>query len=306
MFIASTLFLAVPFYLFYFFVVPKFLEKRRYYAFLLTSIVVLGVLPFVGYSLLLLIKAIFTKNFSNFYGIYSLRMHISGFTVVTIAATFGSFFKVMLNWLNAVNQREILEKEKVKSELNLLKSKVNPHFLFNTLNNIDTLIYHDQDKASQSLLKLSEIMRYMSYETVSEYVSLSKEIGYISNIVELYKLRISNPDLIRLDIPQNYPDLKVAPMLFSQFIENAFKYASFKGSNAGVEISFRVEESKIYFIVINHYDTNGRRSDSQYGGTGIANVKQRLEHLYTNRFWLDIIDQAGLFKVELRIMTNGD
>lgn len=227
-------------------------------------------------------------------------------SVVSIAATFGTFFKVMLNWLNAVNQREILEKEKVKSELALLKSKMNPHFLFNTLNNIDSLIHHDPNKASQSLLKLSDIMRYMSYETVSEYVNLSKEIAYIINIVELYKLRISNPDIIKLDIPQNYLDLKVTPMLFSPFIENAFKYASFRGPNAGVEISFKIETSKIYFNAINHYDINARRSDSKYGGTGLVNVKQRLEHTYKNRYWLDIIDREGLFKVELIVNTNGD
>jgi len=305
-FVVSTLFLAIPFYLFYFAVVPLFLEKRRYFLFILSSLLILALLPFIGYSLLLLIKAIFANNFNNFYGFYSLKMHLSGMSVVSIAATFGSFFKVMLNWLNTVNQKEILEKEKVKSELALLKSKVNPHFLFNTLNNIDTLIYHDPDKASQSLLKLSEIMRYMSYETVSEYVSLSKEIAYIRNIVELHRLRISNPDLIKLDIPQNYPDLKVTPMLFSPFIENAFKYASFRGSNAGVEISFKIDASKIYFNAINHYDINGRRSDSQYGGTGLANVRQRLEHIYKNRYWLDIIDQEGLYKVELIINSNGN
>lgn len=233
-------------------------------------------------------------------------MHLSGMSVVSIAATFGTFFKVMLNWLNAENQKELLEKEKIKSELALLKSKINPHFLFNTLNNIDALIYHDPDKASQSLLKLSEIMRYMSYETVSEFVSLSREIEYIRNIIELHQLRISNPDLIKLDIPQNYPDIRVAPMLLIPFIENAFKYGTFKGSNAGIDIKFKIEDAKVYFTVINHYDISARQTNPKQGGTGLFNVKQRLEHIYKNRYWLDIIDQNGLFKVELIINTNGD
>jgi len=305
-FLASTLFLAIPFYLFYSVLIPKFFDKKQYYLFFLSALISIAFLPFAGYSLLLLIKAIFSQNFENFYGIYSLKMHFSGLSVVTIAAIFGSFFKIMLNWLNYVSQREILEKEKVKSELELLKSKVNPHFLFNTLNNIDALIYHDPDKASQSLLKLSEIMRYMSYETVSEYVNLSKEIGYINNIVELHKLRISNPDQIKIDIPSDYPALKVAPMLFSPFIENAFKYATFKGANAGVEIKFKIEDSKVYFTVSNHYDINARQTNPKQGGTGLLNVKQRLEHIYKSRYWLDIIDQNGLFKVELIINTNGD
>lgn len=305
-FIASTLFLAIPFYLFYFAVVPLFLEKKKYFLFILTSIIILALLPFIGYSLLLLIKAIFANNFRNFYESYSIKMHLSGMSVVSIAATFGTFFKVMLNWLNAENQKELLEKEKIKSELALLKSKINPHFLFNTLNNIDALIYHDPDKASQSLLKLSEIMRYMSYETVSEFVSLSREIEYIRNIIELHQLRISNPDLIKLDIPQNYPDIRVAPMLLIPFIENAFKYGTFKGSNAGIDIKFKIEDAKVYFTVINHYDISARQTNPKQGGTGLFNVKQRLEHIYKNRYWLDIIDQNGLFKVELIINTNGD
>jgi len=233
-------------------------------------------------------------------------MHLSGMSVVTIAAIFGSFFRVFLNWVNAVSQKEMLEKEKAVSELALLKSKVNPHFLFNTLNNIDVLIYHDPDKASQSLLKLSEIMRYMSYETVSEYVSLSREISYISNIVSLYSLRVSNPELIRIDIPKTYPDLSIAPMLFIPFVENAFKYATFKGENAGFEIKFKIDDSRVCFTAINNYDTTARASISQLGGTGIINVKQRLEHIYSDRYRLNINDKDGLFKVELTVDTNGD
>jgi len=305
-YLISTLFLAVSFYTFYFFVVPRFLEKKRYYLFLLTSCIVLIILTFIGYSSLFLVKAIFGHSFNDFYGVYSLKMHLSGMSVMAIAAAFGTLFKVILNWLNIISQKEKLEKEKAISELALLKSKVNPHFLFNTLNNIDALIYDDPDKASQSLLKLSEIMRYMSYETISEYVSLSKELNYISNIVSLYMLRVSNPELIRLDIPQNYPDLNVAPMLFIPFIENAFKYATFKGKNRGFEIKFRIEETKIYFTIVNHYDTIGRTSGSQYGGTGLTNVKQRLEHIYKEKHNLNITDKDGLFKVELIIDTNGN
>lgn len=305
-YLISTLFILVSFYVFYLFVVPQFLEKKRYYLFILVSFATLTLLTFVGYTLLLLVKAIFNHNFKDFYSIYSLKMHLSGMSVVTISATFGSFFKVIVNWLNTVNQKEILEKEKAVSELALLKSKVNPHFLFNTLNNIDVLIYHDPDKASRSLLKLSEIMRYMSYETVSEYVNLSKEIDYISNIVELYRLRVSIPELIKIDIPKNYPDLKIAPMLFIPFIENAFKYATFKGDNAGFTIMFKVEDKTVYFMAINRYDAVEQRVISQQGGTGLANVRQRLEHIYKNRYKLDILDQDGLFKVDLTIDTNGN
>jgi len=305
-YIASTFFLAVSFYTFYFYVVPCFLEKKKYYKFIIVSLAVLALLTFIAYSSLLLIVAIFNHNFSNFYEIYSFKMHLSGMSVVTVAAIFGSFFKIFLNWINTTNQKEQLEKDKAISELALLKSKVNPHFLFNTLNNIDALIYHDQDKASQALLKLSEIMRYMSYETVSEYVSLSKEINYIANIVSLYSLRVTNPELIKIDIPDNYPDLNIAPLLFIPFIENAFKYASFKGDRSGIEIKFTVEDKRVFFSSSNYYDSTERKPTLGYSGVGLANVKQRLEHIYKDKYWLDITDKNGLFKVELRIVTNGN
>ena len=305
-FIASTLFIMISFYVFYLFVVPKFLEKRKYYQFLLVTIVLLNLLTFAGYSLLILIRASFVHNFNNFYGIYRPSMHFSGMAVMTLAATFGSFFKVLINWLNTVNQKEILEKQKAESELALLKSKINPHFLFNTLNNIDVLIYEDPDRASQALLKLSDIMRYMSYETISEFVNLSNEIAYISNLVALYKLRISNPELIKLKISENYGDLKIAPMLFIPFIENAFKYATFKGEKAGFEISFEIAKRKVNFTIENYYDSSEKEKPPIQGGTGLSNVKQRLEHIYPKKHNLEIIDSDGVFKVNLIIDTDGN
>lgn len=305
-YLASTLFILVSFYIFYFFVVPCFLEKRKYFLFIFISIVILAILTFAGYSLLFLIRSYCENNFKDFYGHYSLSLHFSGMSVMTIAATFGSFFKVFLNWLNAVNQKDVIEKQKAESELALLKSKINPHFLFNTLNNIDVLIYENPDKASQALLKLSEIMRYMSYETVSEYVFLSKEIGYIFNLVELYKLRISNPELIKLEIPSNYHDLKIAPMLFIPFIENAFKYSTFKGDAAGFEIKFEIDIDKLKFSIANHHDINEKERYLKHEGTGIKNVKQRLEHIYPEKHKLDISNDGNFFKVELLIETNGN
>lgn len=304
-YLVSTSFLAVSFYLFYFLVVPRFLETKRYTLFFAFSAGVLAVLTFIGYSALFLVKAVFSGTFRDFYGPYSLRMQLSGMSVMLIAAIFGSFFKVLLNWLNAMNQKEVLEKEKAVGELALLKSKVNPHFLFNTLNNIDALIFCEPGKASQSLLRLSDIMRYMSYETVSDHVSLSKEIDYVRNIVALYALRISDPALIRLEIPEQYPDLQIAPMLFVPFIENAFKYASFKGENAGFEARFRMEGTRVHFTTSNHYSAAKQSSVSKYGGTGIVNVRQRLEHLYPGRYSLGITSLDGFFKVELTIDTHG-
>jgi hypothetical protein len=305
-FAVSTLFLGIAFYLFYFFAVPQYLEKKLYARFIVAALAILSVLPFFGYSALFLIKAGFSHDFSNFYGHYSFRMHLSGMSVLLVAGSFGTFFKIFLNWLNTINQKEALEKEKAVAELALLKSKVNPHFLFNTLNNIDALISEDPSRASQSLLKLSEIMRYMTYETASEFISLPKEINYITGILSLYSLRVSNPEAIRTDIPEPCPDLPIAPLLFVPFIENAYKFATFKGENAGFGISFTIEDQNVRFTCANHYDTRKKPAAPGYGGTGIAHVKRRLEHIYPGRHSLEITDRDGFFKVELTVDTHGN
>lgn len=303
-YLVSTLFLIISFYTFYLFVVPQYLERKKYSQFVFVTLILLNLLTFSGYSLLLINKAFFSHNFNKLYSVYDLKMHLSGITVVAISATFGSFFKILISWLNAVNQKETLEKQKAISELSLIKSKVNPHFLFNTLNNIDALIYDNPDKASQALLKLSEIMRYMSYETTSEFVSLSKEIDYIKNIVELYKLRINNPDSISLSIPDGYANYKIAPMLFIPFIENAFKYSSFKGEKVGFEIKFDIADGIVIFSSENYY-LNKPKSEQKIGGTGIKNVKQRLELIYPQKHLLEFADNGERFKVTMRINTNG-
>ncbi len=302
----STLYLAIPFYLFYSLLVPRFLERKRYPGFLVVAAAAVVLLPFPGYTALLLVRAGFQHDFGNFLSPYSLNMHLSGMTVVSMAAAFGTFFKVIVNWVNVVRQKEILEKEKAVSELALLKSKVNPHFLFNTLNNIDVLIYDDRDRASQALLKLSGIMRYMTYETASEYVALSKEIGYISDIVALYSLRISDPSRVRLEIPSGYPDLEIVPMLFIPFIENAFKYATMKGTRPGIDIRFVIDGRTVQFECVNPFEPAGNRPPPGFGGTGIDNVKRRLDYLYPGRYQLGIHGSDGLFTVNLTIHTHGN
>ncbi|MDP4272004.1 MAG: histidine kinase, partial [Bacteroidota bacterium] len=296
-YVISLLFLAIGFYLFYFFIVPAFLLKKKFTDFFILAALAVLILPFFGYTALLLNKAIFNRSFENFYDVYSLRMHLSGTVAMIFSASFGSFFRVIINWFDALNHKEMLEKQNLESELALLKSKVNPHFLFNTINNIDVLIYQDPDKASNALLKLSEIMRYMSYETVSEYIDLSKEINYIENLVELYRLRIKNPQLIKLDMEGDTSNLKIAPAIFIPFIENAFKYSTFQGPNSGFTIRFKTIGNWVHFVITNYFEEKTVVQKSQQGGTGIMNVKRRLAIIYPDRHLLKITESQSQFMV---------
>ena len=192
--IIGFLYLMVVFYLFYLVMVPLYLTRKKIPEFFGLSFLVVLIMPFFGYTILFLSRAFFDGTFHNFYRDYSLRMHMSGYYPVLTAAVFGSFFGVIINWFKTMNQTAELDKQKLAVELDLLKSKLNPHFLFNTINNIDSLIHNKPDDASVALIRLSDMMRYLTYETSSEVVELKKEIEYVRNFIELHRIRIKTPE----------------------------------------------------------------------------------------------------------------
>jgi len=188
------LYLMIIFYLFYLIMVPAFLYRKKVILFFGLSFLTVLIMPFFGYTILFLSRAFFDGTFHNFYHDYSFRMHMSGYYPVLTAAVFGSFFSLIINWYTTMNQKAELDKQKLAVELDLLKSKLNPHFLFNTLNNIDSLIHQNAEEASAALIRLSEIMRYLTYETSSDVVPLKREIEYIHNLIELHRMRIKTPE----------------------------------------------------------------------------------------------------------------
>ena len=128
--------------------VPFLVTRKRLDLFFIISFLVVLIMPFFGYTLLFTARALFKGSFHNFYNEYSFKMHMSGYFPVLTAAVFGSFFGVIINWFKTMNQKAELDKQKLVIELELIKSKLNPHFLFNTLNNIDSLIHQHPDEAS--------------------------------------------------------------------------------------------------------------------------------------------------------------
>ena len=127
--------------------VPQFLDKKKLTEFFLISFFLILIMPFIGYSILFFVRAIFEGTFQDFYRGYSIKMYMSGYFPVLTAAVFGSFFRVIINWFSTMNQKAELDRQKLTAELDLIKNKLNPHFLFNTLNNIDSLIKNNPEKA---------------------------------------------------------------------------------------------------------------------------------------------------------------
>jgi two-component system, LytTR family, sensor kinase len=303
--VIAFLYLMLVFYLFYLLLVPHFLDRKRIASFLMVSFIVVLIMPFFGYTILFLVRAFYDGTFQNFYHGYSVRMHMSGYYPVLTASVFGSFFRVIINWFSTMNQKAELDKQKVLTELDLLKSKLNPHFLFNTLNNIDSLIKKNAEKASESLIRLSDIMRYLTYETSAESVDLKKEVDYINNIIELYRLRIKASEDIRVKISGDQ-SVKIAPALFVPLIENAFKFALFDGIKPAIDIDLISERGKIVFEISNFFDKYSKIPETDHSGFGLKNLKKRLDLAYPEMHELTIETGENIFKVRLSICTNAN
>jgi len=302
--IIGFLYLMFVFYLFYLLIVPYFLNRKKIVEFFSISFLVVLIMPFFGYTILFLARAIFEGTFQHFYHDYSLKMHMSGYYPVLTAAVFGSFFSVIMNWFKAMNQKAELDKQKLAVELDLLKSKLNPHFLFNTLNNIDSLIHQNPEEASAALIRLSEIMRYLTYETASEVVDLKSEIEYVRNFIELHRMRIKSPDDISFEV-EGDSSVMIAPALFVPLIENAFKFATFRTKKPGVGIKISASGGIVTFEARNYFENNNN-SDQIHSGFGIINLRKRLDLTYPGKYQL-IIDKGDLtFYTKLIIDTNAD
>jgi LytS/YehU family sensor histidine kinase len=194
----------------------------------------------------------------------------------------------------------------MQSELKFLRSQVNPHFLFNTLNSLYALTLKKSDKAPEIVIKLSEMMRYMLYECNEKYVPLHKEINYVKNYLELEKLRQGEKMDIKFNLTGMVSDQRIAPMMFIPFLENSFKHGLNKQLDKGyVHIDLKVMDHEVDLEIKNSKPEklpvlNGKRS----GGIGLQNVKRRLNMIYPERYDLQIQDLPDGYQVNLQLQLN--
>lgn len=194
------------------------------------------------------------------------------------------------------------EKEKLATELKFLKSQVNPHFLFNALNNIYSLAVVQAPQTPETVMQLSEILRYMVYDSNEEKVPLKSEINYIENFVDLQLLKDSRGMKVELDLDKSAADLMVAPLLFIPFVENAFKHSKIENLKDGfIKIQLRADHKNIVFQVVNSIPESNFTKD-EVGGVGLENTKKRLQLLYPNKqHELSIKQTDYQFEVSLKI-----
>ncbi|HXC04007.1 MAG TPA: histidine kinase, partial [Bacteroidia bacterium] len=199
-----------------------------------------------------------------------------------------------------IKLKEDLNKKNYDMELALVKNQIHPHFLFNTLNNIDVLIEKDAAKASDYLKKLSDILRFMLYETKTELIPLQKELDYIGKYVELQKIRTSNPNYVRYNVEGDPGKLMIAPLLFIPFIENAFKHAENTNLENAITILLQPDKNTITFTCTNLYSQNALNPAGS-GGLGNDLIRKRLELLYPGKHKLEVSNTKGTYNVKLII-----
>ncbi|MBB6325791.1 LytS/YehU family sensor histidine kinase [Algoriphagus iocasae] len=193
-----------------------------------------------------------------------------------------------------------LKKEKKQAELMHLKSQVNPHFFFNTLNNLYGLVEKDPEKAQQLILKLSDLMRYSIYEGQNNWVSLGEEITYLENYMDLHRMRYHKEIAIRFDVEVEDKDIEIMPLLFIIMVENAFKHGVEKlRRDAFVHIRLKASKKLIDFEIENNFDVD---DINQNEGIGLKNLRKRLELVYLDKHELEITNsQSGIYKIRLSL-----
>jgi len=210
-----------------------------------------------------------------------------------------TMLQIAADWTRSSRERQALQARNLQSELRFLRSQVNPHFLFNTLNSLYALTLKKSDRAPETVLKLSDMMRYMLYDSNARIVPLSKEVDYVRNYLDLEQLRYGEQADIKFDVEGEIEDQQIAPMLFITFVENAFKHGMAKVIEGGfVHILLLIEGNEIRFHIENSMP-DIVMNDDHPGGIGLVNVQRRLDLLYDQRFELHSLEADSTYSVDL-------
>ena len=224
-----------------------------------------------------------------------------------LIALLSTILRVITDWWRYQHEKQTLTTQTIQTELRFLKSQINPHFLFNTLNNLYALTLKKSDKAPEIVLKLSEIMRYMLYECNEKRVLLTKEIQYIHNYLDLERLRQAGEADIRFTTEGIISDQMVAPLLFVPFLENSFKHGLNLHVRGGgfVRLHLAVRGDDLEFFIENSKaERLPRQEHPRSGGIGLANVRQRLAILYPESYNLIVLDEPHRYAVTLQLQLN--
>lgn len=297
----------VSFYLYYFLLFPKYLQQKK---------VVLSIFLGILISLVGAVVAYIVLRYFIESG-YIIDMDEGGkngrstaprvILVMTSIGVLGGgvalVMKGFITWFNEIKLKEDLREKSHQMEMALVKSQFDPHLLFNTINNIDALILKDAVRASEYLNKLSDIIRFVLYETKDDKILLSRELEYITKYIALQKIRTSNENYVHFTVTGTIGDKRIAPMVFIPFIENAFKHTTNKKLENAITVSLIIEDDTIHLVCENKYDEK-QPAQQTTGGLGNQLIQKRLDLIYSGRHTLEVSKTDELYSVHLTIPND--
>lgn len=289
-------------YLNYFYLLPRFLVLKNFWRYLAEFILPFAILVAGRVHLQRYLIDGYTYKEQYF---YSDLYVVQTASIMLFIVIFVGMLRFAVEWFELEAKKKEVENERLTSELNFLKAQINPHFLFNTLNNLYYLVFTKSDNATEVISKLSQMMRYMIYETNLEKVHMSKEIEYMRNYIDLERMRLNNEIPIQFKVTGDVSQAVITPLIFITFLENAFKHGvSNNKPGAWVNITIKMEKNQCIYTVENsklsasHPNANGK------SGIGLQNVSRRLELSYPGAYELKTEDQADTYKVELKLTLS--
>ncbi|WP_109853162.1 sensor histidine kinase [Aquimarina sp. AU58] len=287
------LLIAPPIYFNVYWIIPRYLVKKRYFIYvILLLIVIIGWGYIIGYGEPLMDHYWFNQPYQEM----EPEKGITGMIVIILIST---LLNLSYRWFIQLSKINQIENDRLHLELSLLKNQINPHFFFNTLNNLYALSLEKSDKTASLILKLSEIMRYTIYDCKEPKVSIGGEVTYLENFIELQKMRHHNRGIITLEKKIDDASKQIAPMILIVFLENAFKHGfDHMEKNAFINFKLQATEKILHLHIENNFSDTENEND---GGIGLKNVKRRLSLIYPNAHELKIAKKDTVFTIDLKL-----
>lgn len=294
---------ALAVYINLYLLIPRFLKNKNYIFYTFWLIVLLSLSSvFVQLALIFLLKTgSIAEQFS--------RMFSWHFFTALFYVLVTSLFKFAKDWLQMQEMNlkfSQIEREKLEAELKTLKAQLNPHFLFNCLNNIYALALTGSPKTPETVLRLSDLMRHVLYESREDFVPLQKELDFLINFLELQKIRLDKKVDIRFEVDEPTPAKKIIPLIFEPFVDNAFKHGlKNPAEEPFIHVSIKFQENKLYFTVSNNYLSERASGNKFYSGIGLKNIEKRLKFLYAEHEYQFNVEQTDhTFTVRLEVLLK--
>jgi LytS/YehU family sensor histidine kinase len=285
-------------YLHYFFILPELFKDKKPIPYLWKVTLLLGVIV----SLRIITEnQVFNNLMPNesYYKTIKLSRIVSTTWDTMTFLIFTGMIRFTLDWFNLENKKKQLENEKLVAELNYLKAQINPHFLFNTLHNLNYLVYSKSDKATDVIIRLSNIMRYMIYDANKDKVAVQKEIAYMNDYIHLESIRLNQAFNLTFDIEGKSEPVDIAPLIMLTFLENAFKHGvSDQETNCWIKVKLHINKKEINYAVSNRILKSKRNEKS---GFGLENVQKRLQLSYPDKHTLSISAVDDVYSINLTL-----